>query len=91
MQAWVIVDSDNQPIAIRENEQDAINFALDLAKLAIRDDDEHMPEEAETLIAVPEFDGDNVVVKIYTKANRDIPYMAVSASKFNSTTPVFLH
>lgn len=88
MQAWVVLNINGEPAGIRETSEEVTQAALQAGRESILENDERKPEHAEGLVAVPEFDGDRVLVKVYIKDERELPYIVVEAWLFDSTAPV---
>jgi hypothetical protein len=74
-------------LGLRETEQEVMEAMEVYAKEEIRLDSAHLPIEAETLILVPEHDGDLLTIRVYLQAARTI-YMVRHARKFDSSWPL---
>jgi hypothetical protein len=87
MKSWVITNFNGYPVAVRETEQDAIATIEKIATDKIRNNPDHGPAVADAAIIIPEFDGDNLRVKVYLSATRALAYDEIYAFGFDSESP----
>jgi hypothetical protein len=89
MQAWIIYHPELGAIlGLRETEQQVMAAVEASAKAEILDDEEIHPSAAETLILVPEYDGDLLTIRVYRAAERGHPYLVRYARRFDSSWPL---
>jgi hypothetical protein len=87
MKAWVITDWNGYPVAVRETEQSAIAEIERIAMDKIRSNPDYGEAAIATAITIPEFDGDNLRVRVYLSPARTLPYDEIYALGFDSDAP----
>jgi hypothetical protein len=87
MKAWVITNFNGYPVAVRATEQETITTIEQIATDKIRNNPDHGDAVADAAIIIPEFDGDNLRVKVYLSPSRTFPYDEIYAFGFDSEAP----